>query len=73
METNERRQLHDEILDGTVDIQDVSDHKLADFREDFDVKDTDYQPEEDFYRIVGEEQDRRKALPRTEFNRDFYK
>ena len=59
METSERRQLHDEIESGKVKIEDVSDDKLADFRTDFDE---DYNPEEAFHDMVGNEQARRAVI-----------
>lgn len=71
METNERRQLHDEIVDGKVDIESVPMSKLSDFEVDFDEN---YSPEPDFFFKVKAEIRRRNAVKRRKanFNRDFF-
>jgi len=72
MTTNERRQLHDEIVDGTRKIEDCSMAQLKDFRGDFDM---DYNPKEPFFAMVGREIERRNRVParkKVKINRNFF-
>ena len=71
MSTSERRQLHDEIVDGTVDIKDVPMSKLRDFVADFDM---DYSPDEDFFFMVKDEQRRRTETVRkaVKIDKNFF-
>ena len=71
MSTSERRQLHDEIVDGTIDIKDVPMAKLRDFVVDFDM---DYQPQPDFFFMVKDEQRRRTETVRkaVKIDRGFF-
>ena len=72
MTSNERRQLHDEIVAGAVDIKDLTAGQLRDFRVDFD---TDYQPTEDFFRLIGNELHRRMKVTRKTktITKNFFK
>ena len=71
MSTSERRQLHDEIVDGTVDIKDVPMCKLKDFLVDFDM---DYTPQPEFFSMVKKEQRRRASTIRkaVKIDRGFF-
>ena len=71
MSQEDRRQLYDEIQDGTVSLRDLSMAQLKDFRCDFDL---DYNPTEEFFRLVGNEVYRRSEVNRKckKVVRDFF-
>jgi hypothetical protein len=73
MGSKERQQLHDEIVDGTIEIEDVSLGKLKDFNTDFEI---DYQPTFEFFCRIATEIRRRERQPKRQMkpiNMEFYK
>ena len=67
--TDHRPQMYDDLMNGTISLQDLSVESLKAMKTDFTM---DYQPEEPFFTEVGEEIKRRQALPK-QVDYDFFK
>jgi hypothetical protein len=68
---HEKRQLYDEIRDGTLDFSDVSIEKLKAMKKGW-LDGVDYRPCIEFFTDADNEIRRRQALPKKPFNRDFF-
>lgn len=74
MESHERRQLHDEIIDGSVAVSSLSLTQLKGLLEDFDL-DEDYNPKFPFFALIDDEVHRRERVPKRAVNidRNFFR
>lgn len=64
-----RRQIHDDILDGTLSFEDLSPDQLKSLRSDFDM---DYQPSFEFYYDAGVEIERRRRKLVKKIDHNFF-